>query len=156
MARKLKNILLASHGTRGARAAEREAFALCPPGGVLHHLIVVPDFWKGMMGDDWLNSGVTRDIYGKYVESELEKEVRQHIRRLDKEATKRRLRYKPEVVFGKPDKCLIERLGDRRIDLAVVGSPRPPKEPGFRSRMLTEKVLRAARIPILVVPFPHG
>jgi nucleotide-binding universal stress UspA family protein len=156
MIKKPNHILLASHGTRGARAAERAALALCPAGGTLHHLLVVPDFWKGMMGDDWLNSGVTRDIYGKYVESELEKEVRQHLRRLDKETAKRRLRYKPEVVFGKPDKCLIERLGNRRIDMVVIGSPRPPNEPGYRSRMLTEKVLRASAIPVLVVPFPHG
>jgi nucleotide-binding universal stress UspA family protein len=156
MAMKLKRILLASHGTRGARAAERAAFALCAPGATLHHLVVVPDFWKGMMGDDWLNSGAARDIYGKYVESELEKEVRQHLRRLDKEARKRRLHYKPEVVLGKPDQCLIERLGSRKIDMAVVGSPRPSREPGYRSRMLTEKVLRATSIPVLVIPFPHG
>jgi nucleotide-binding universal stress UspA family protein len=153
---KLKRILIASHGTRGARAAERTALSLCPAGGILHHLIVVPDFWKGMMGDDWLNSGVARDIYGKYVESELEKEVRQHLRRMGKEAAKRRLQYKSEIVFGKPETCLINSLNTRKLDLAVVGSPRPPKEPGFRSRMLTEKVLRAARIPMLVVPFPHG
>jgi nucleotide-binding universal stress UspA family protein len=155
MNRKSKNILLASHGTRGARAAERTALSLCPAGGTLHHLVVVPDFWKGMMGDDWLNSGVTRDIYGKYVESELEKEVRQHLRRLGKETARRRVRYKPEIVFGRPDKCLIERLRAHKYDLAVIGSPRPPKEPGYRSRMLTDPVLRAARTPILVVPYPH-
>jgi hypothetical protein len=42
-----KNILCASHGTDGARAAEAAALELCGTGTALHHLIVVPDFWKG-------------------------------------------------------------------------------------------------------------
>lgn len=49
-------ILLASHGTPGARAAERAAFDLCAADGRLCHLVIVPDFWKGMLGDDWLNN----------------------------------------------------------------------------------------------------
>jgi hypothetical protein len=49
-------ILLASHGTPGARAAEAAAFDLCAQEGRVHHLVVVPDFWKGMLGDDWLNN----------------------------------------------------------------------------------------------------
>jgi len=46
---KPKRILLASHGTEGARAAEKMAFSLCQKQTALHHLVVVPDFWKGMM-----------------------------------------------------------------------------------------------------------
>jgi nucleotide-binding universal stress UspA family protein len=149
-------LLLASHGTRGARAAERTALRFCKPGGTIHHLIVVPDFWKGMMGDDWLNNAATRDTYGRYVESELAAEVQREVRRLDKEARRRRLRYVPEVAYGKPADCLLERLRHGKFDLAVLGSPRPRTEPGLRSRMLTEEVLRTARIPLLVVPFPHG
>jgi nucleotide-binding universal stress UspA family protein len=154
--RNYRRVLLASHGTRGARAAEKSAVALCAPGGTLHHLIVVPDFWKGMMGDDWLNNAVTRDTYGKYVESELEREVRAHLRRVARAAQRRRLRYEPEIVFGRPDKCLLERLRRGKFDVAVAGSPRPRREPGLRSRMLTEEVLRETRAPLFIVPWPHA
>lgn len=153
---KPKHILLASHGTPGARAAERAALSLCGPKTTLHHLIVVPDFWKGMMGDDWLNNASTQATYGRYVEAELEGEVRRHIAALQRQAAKRRIRYRPEVAFGKPEKCLQERLARGRVDLVVIGTTRPKGEPGLRSRMLTEKLLRSLDTPLLVIPHPHG
>ncbi len=152
--RKLKHILLASHGSRGARAAERSALALASPGTVLHHFIVVPDLWKGMMGDDWLNNASTRDTYGRYLEAELAREIRVQVRRLQREAQRRRLAYRVETVFGKPAQCLAERLKRGDVDLAVIGSPRPRRITGLRSRMLTDKVLQSAAVPLLVVPYP--
>lgn len=151
-----KHILLASHGTRGARAAERVALGLCRGGVHLTHFIVVPDFWKGMMGDDWLNSGRTREIYGRYVEGQLEEEVRGHMRRLEKQVRARRARYEPRLRFGKPADCLLAELHAARVDLAVLGSLRPKRETGLRSRMLTDEVLRGAPAPLLIVPYPHG
>lgn len=153
--RNLKQILLASHGTAGARAAERAAFALCGPKTTLHHLIVVPDFWKGMMGDDWLNNASTQDTYGRYVEAELEGEVRRHIASLQRQAAKRRARYRPQMVFGKPEDCLRERLKRGRIDMVVLGAPRPKGKAGLRSRMLTEKLLRTLGVPVLIIPYPE-
>ncbi len=152
--RNLKQILLASHGTPGARAAERAALALCGPRTTLHHLVVVPDFWKGMMGDDWLNNSTTRDTYGRYVEAELEGEIRRHIANLQRQATKRRVRYRPQMVFGKPEDCLRERLKRGRIDIVVLGAPRPKGKAGLRSRMLTEKLLRTLKVPVLIMPYP--
>ena len=152
--RNLKQILLASHGTPGARAAERAALALCGPKTTLHHLIVVPDFWKGMMGDDWLNNSKTRDTYGRYVEAELEGEVRRHIANLQRQAAKRRVRYQPEIVFGKPEDCLRERLKRRANRHGRAGRPRPKGKAGLRSRMLTEKLLRTLSVPVLIVPYP--
>jgi nucleotide-binding universal stress UspA family protein len=151
---KTRHILLASHGTTGARAAEKTALALCPPGGTLHHLIVVPDFWKGMMGDDWLNNVMTQQTYGRYVENQLEDEIRIHVRRLQKLATKRRIRYRPYMVLGKPTDCLIERAKRPGVHLVVMGSPRPRGETGLRSRIDTEKLVRALHVPLLIVPHP--
>ena len=68
---KADRVLLASHGTPGARAAERAALALAAPAATIFHLVVVPDLWKGMMGDDWLNNASTRAAYGRHVESQL-------------------------------------------------------------------------------------
>ena len=61
------NVLLASHGTDGAKAAEKMALQVCEKGARLHHLLVVPSFWKGMTGDDWLNNGSTRDNFRRYL-----------------------------------------------------------------------------------------
>jgi nucleotide-binding universal stress UspA family protein len=153
---KAKRILLASHGTPGGQAAEKAALAVAAPGATLHHLIVVPDFWKGMMGDDWLNNASTRAVYGRYVESELEKEVRANIRRVEGKARRKRLRYRFELVVGKPADCLLTCLARARFDLVVAGTPRRKGQEGLRSRMLTEELLRSLKTPLLIVPHARG
>jgi nucleotide-binding universal stress UspA family protein len=150
--KKNQRILLASHGTPGARAAERLALGQARRGDRLQHLIVVPEFWKGMMGDDWLNNIMTREVFKDYMESTLEQEVRQEIRRLSREAKKRGIRYDFEMAFGKPEECLLARLKRGGYSLVVLGSLRLKGKPGYRSRMLTDKVLRAIKTPLLIAP----
>ena len=149
-----KCILLASHGTPGARAADRMALSLCRPGSALFHLVVVPDFWKGMMGDDWLNNASTRDVYAKYVEAELGREIDLHLQSLEQDIREKAIRYKSKVVLGKPAECLIEYAERIKPDLVVIGSPRPKGSPGLRSRMKIEKLVAELKAPLLVVPYP--
>ena len=151
---KTRHILLASHDTDGARAAEKLAFSLCGQGTRLHHLIVVPDFWKGMMGDDWLNNASTQKTFGEYVESQLEKEIRMHLRRMRKETARRKIRYDYEVVQGKPTECLAARAKKGPTDIVVLGSPRPRGKSGYRSGIALDALLRVIRKPILIAPHP--
>ena len=152
----IAHILVASHGTPGAQAAERAAFTLCRARGRLSHLIVVPDLWRGMMGDDWLNNASTRATFGRYVESQLEQEIRTHIKRMLRETAKRKIHYDYEIVQGKPVECLMQRAAKGPVDLIVLGAPRPRGQTGLRSRMLDEKLFRSLRVPVLVAPQPHG
>lgn len=147
-------ILLASHGTPGARAADRMALSLCRPGSALFHLVVVPDFWKGMMGDDWLNNASTRDVYAKYVEAELAREIDLHLKSLEQDIREKAIRYESKVVLGKPAECLIEYAERIKPDLVVIGSPRPKGRPGLRSRMKIEKLVAELKAPLLIVPYP--
>ena len=101
------HIVLASHGTPGAQAAERAALALLASGARLSQLVVVPDFWNGMMGDDWLNNASTRDAYGKYVERQLQREIAAQVERVRAQAGERGLRYEFRIVLGKPTECLL-------------------------------------------------
>lgn len=149
-----KRILLASHGTPGARAAERLAFSYCRRGARLQHLIVVPEFWKGMMGDDWLNNIMTRETFKDYMESTLQQEVQREVRRLHRDARKRGIRYDFEMAFGKPAECLLDRLKRGGVDLVVLGGLRPRGRSGYRSRMLTDDVLRAIETPLVIAPHP--
>jgi len=150
-----RNILLPSHGTVGAQAAERMAFSLSMIGTSIHHLIVVPDLWKGMMGDDWLNNGITRDRYARYLESELGREIEDHCERVRTKAKEMGIYYSTRIVLGKPDKCLIEACNDADYDLVVIGSPRPKGVSGLRSRMATEPLAKALSLPLLIVPYPN-
>lgn len=148
------SIVLASHGTPGARAAEEMALKLAPSGGALHHLIVVPDLWRGMMGDDWLNNASTRTTYGRYIEDQLGREIERHREALEREAQMGGVRYDLKVMIGKPDECLLEHAAGIAPDLVVIGSPRPRGTPGLRSRM---KIVRLATLasPLLIVPYPR-
>lgn len=149
-----RRILLASHGTTGAQAAEDAAMALCAPGGTIRHLEVVPDFWKGMRGDDWLNNAITQDRFGTYVESALQRELAEHAEALARAVEARGLSYEHVATFGKPAESLLAVAADSACDLVVVGSPRPKGTPGYRSRLKLETVVRGLRVPLLVVPYP--
>jgi nucleotide-binding universal stress UspA family protein len=152
--RPARSILIASHGTTGARAAERAALGLCAAEGSLHHLVVVPDFWKGMLGDDWLNNAVVHERFGRYVEGQLGREIEEHAAQLQAEARRRGLGYSCEIRLGKPAECLAAVATTGTYDLVVVGSPRPRGVPGYRSRLAVEALVRTLRAPLLVVPYP--
>jgi nucleotide-binding universal stress UspA family protein len=149
-----KSILCASHGTDGARAAENRALGYCRPDVALHHLIVVPDFWKGMMGDDWLNNASTQERFGKYLEGQLEGEVTEVVERLGKAVAETGAAFSFESRLGKPAQCLLEVSRSREFDLVVIGSPRPKGVAGYRSRMDLKTLAGWLRAPLLIVPYP--
>lgn len=147
-------IVLASHGTPGGQAAERAALALCARGASLAQLVVVPDFWKGMMGDDWLNNASTRDAYGKHVERQIEAEIAVQVERVRAQALALGLRYQCRTVLGKPAECLLAYSRELAPELVVIGSPRPKGATGLRSRMHLDTLVRALAAPLLIVPHP--
>jgi nucleotide-binding universal stress UspA family protein len=149
------HILLASHGTEGALAAESMAISICNNGGKIHHLIVVPELWQGITGDDWLNNGSTRDDFCRYLEHELGKEVDAHCERVRKKAHRHELNYKHEIVLGEPKNALINCTQAITFDLIVMGTTRPKNMEGLRSRMLTADLSRLLTVPLLIVPFPQ-
>lgn len=152
---RIGNIILASHGTPGARAAEAKAIELCVEyGAALHHLLVVPDFWKGMMGDDWLNNAVTQARFGNYVEGQLSQDAASEVERLADIAAESGVAYSDEVRLGKPAQCLVAASDGDDFGMAVIGSPRPKRSEGLRSRMDLEVLARSLSIPLLSVPHP--
>jgi nucleotide-binding universal stress UspA family protein len=150
----VKHVLLASHGTEGAMAAEKMALVLCSKGAKLHHLIVVPTLWHGMTGDDWLNNGSTRDTFRRYLETELGREIDQHCERVNAAADEHGLEYSKTIVLGEPDECLLDAAGSHAYDLVIMGSPRPKGKKGIRSRMSVEPLAKRLPVPLLIVPYP--
>jgi len=114
-----ERVLIASHGTPGARAAERAALELAAPGATIFHLVVVPDFWRGMMGDDWLNNASTRAAYGRHVEAQLAREIEEHRAALEQVVRAGGRRYELKVVIGQPDAALLDYAATLRPDIAV-------------------------------------
>jgi nucleotide-binding universal stress UspA family protein len=153
--RSVDRVLLASHGTRGAQAAESAALELCAGGATLAHLCVVPELWHGMMGDDWLNNAATRERYGKHVEAELSHEIDVVRARLEGASRARGLEYEHRTVIGDPALCLVAYAAEFRPGLIVIGAPRPARTPGLRSRMKLETLVKSLKAPLLVAPYPE-
>lgn len=149
-------VLLASHGTPGARAAEVLALSLCARGGTLHHLLVIPDLWKGMMGDDWLNNVRTRIAFGDYLEGQLGREVADELDRIERDAAAHSLTCHSEVRQGKPADCLLAFCREIDCDAVVIGAPRPRGAPGLRSRLDLEAAVRGLPIPLIIAPYPDA
>lgn len=145
-------ILLAYHGTDGAKRAESLAYQLINrEGGRIVHLLVVPkDVWVGMQGDDWLNNSSTRDTYGSYVEGVLEKDAAEHVAAVEAHCKAEGLIYTPVLRLGDPAECLVTAAREEQADLVVIGPPRPKKESGLRSRMDLDVLGRNLSVPYVV------
>lgn len=131
--------------------AEKLAFELAiPQQTLIVHLLVVPDLWDGMQGDDWLNNASTRDTFGRYVEGLLEKDAADQLRALEARCQERQLAYKSIVRVGDPTECIIEAAAQEGATLVVVGPPRPKGMLGIRSGIALEPLVRKLKIPLLI------
>ena len=149
----MKKILLASHGTPGARAAERAALEMAAAEDVeVVHLYVVPEFWRGMRGDDWLNNAATQETFGNYVEGELAREARDEVERLAADARAAGVTLSSRAMFGAPADCLLKAAREERPDMVVMGMPRPKGESGYSSRMKLDPLVRGLDVRLLIVP----
>ncbi|HEY5790554.1 MAG TPA: universal stress protein [Gammaproteobacteria bacterium] len=151
-----QRVLLASHGTAGARAAEALALACCAPGGTLLHLYVVPDLWRGMMGDDWLNNARTRIRFGDYLEGELASEADACLERVAAACASGGVVHEPLLRQGEPADCLVTAAREGACGLVVVGMPRPKGEDGLRSRLVLDTLVRGLGVPLLIAPRTDG
>jgi len=147
-------ILLASHGTEGATAAEDMALRICTPAGRIDHLVVVPEFWWNMTGDDWLNNGATRDRFRDYLDDTLRQDIDQQCQRVSQKASDRGLTCQHVVLLGEPEKALLRQARTHAYDLIVMGSPRQGGKSGLRSTMLTKKLVHRLETALLIVPHP--
>ncbi len=139
----------------GARVAEDTALELAHENNAkLTLLYIVPDFWHGMRGDDWLNNAITQEKFGDYLESQLINEARQETRRVASKATQEGIDVTIRAMFGKPTECLLAAARELLPDLVVIGSPRPKGMPGYRSRIYLETITRALPCPLLILPHP--
>ena len=151
----ISQILLASHNTDGAKAAESLAIQLAElTKASIKHLIIVPEFWQSMMGDDWLNNAHTQKEYGNYVENELESEIIEHIERLKPIMLEKNINYSYQLAKGAPDKILLTQVEKENYDLAVIGSPRPKGVDGLNSKLLSKSLPSQINIPLLIAPYP--
>lgn len=148
-------LLLCHHGTVGARRAEELVHELAVPGTTtVVHCLVVPEFWAGMQGDDWLNNASTRDAFGSYVENMLEGDAKRELAAVELRCKELGLAYEAVLRFGNPADTVLDVAAEVGADFAVIGAPRRKGEEGLRSRMELEKLVHGLTCPLLIAPHP--
>lgn len=150
------NVLLASHGSEGARAAEHCVLQGLAPGARLRHLLIVPEFWQHMSGDGWRINASTEHLFCDYLENQLERETLDELRRVHAQAAARGIAYSAASRSGPLDRCLAQEAATGAYQLVVMGAPRPRGTRGLRSRMDVAALLAALRVPLLIVPHPRA
>jgi nucleotide-binding universal stress UspA family protein len=148
------SVLLASHDTEGSRAAEDAALEAVVEGGRLHHLVIVPEFWQSITGDGWRINASTEHLFCDYVEAQIEREIMDHLVRVNERARARGIRYSAGSKHGRLVDCLIAASQEADFDLVVIGAPRPKGRTGLRSRIDLDLLARGLRVPLVVVPHP--
>ena len=148
-------ILLASHGTVGARAAEQAVLEMCSADTIVTHLYVIPEFWKHIFGDDWLNNQITQERFGNYLEAELKQEACDTISRVQNQLERIDVKYNYLILFGKPQKCLLSVCNAHDFDLVITGSQRPKFMHGLQSRMTTKTLAKNLSVTHFQIPHPN-
>lgn len=78
------HILLCTHGTEGAQKAEAFVFkqSAIIPDLKVSVLTVLDEDWRGMTGDDWLNSSKTHAAFLDHVEEQVSEEIAEEWQRI--------------------------------------------------------------------------
>lgn len=134
-----KRILLASHGSQGALAAEQHALAVSTAGDYLDHLYVIPAWWGGMTGDDWLNNAVSRDRFCNYLSTELQHECELTLQRVKHQCEEIAVSYQPILRVGDSDKELNKQVHINHYDQVFIGCRRAKHIKGLQDVMLSKK-----------------
>lgn len=146
-----KVLLVGAHGTRGAAKAGDLALSVAEPGLTeVVQALVVPEFWEGMQGDDWLNNASTRDTFARHLESQLQAESRAVLAAFENRCVALGLCHRAILEIGDPAERLIGMAVIVAADLVVIGPPRDRREPGYRSRMNLETLVRGLPCPLLI------
>ena len=152
----LMTYLLVSHGTPGAIAAEQVALQQCRQGECLHHLLVIPEWWADMTGDDWLNSGASRNRYREYIEQQLHAEAEQVFARVQNQCESRGINYSSLCVVGNTPKVLEKYVYNESYVKVFVGSRRPSHCEGVNDRGISNKLIKNAAAKLVIIDHPYA
>jgi nucleotide-binding universal stress UspA family protein len=149
---RVRSLLLASHDSSGARAAEEAALQAIEAGGRLHHLVIIPEFWRSMTGDGWRINASTEHAFCDYLEGRIDAEIRDHLRRVHAKARSCGIEYSARSEVGPLAETLIRVANAGDYELVMIGAPRPRRAAGLRSRMDLTALCRGLRPPLAVIP----
>lgn len=149
-----KHILLCTHGSDGAKRAEKYVFErLLPRGGAagLTVLTVINEDWQWMVGDDWLNTSKARDTFLDHVSDQLAREIDADWARI-KNIYPGAERARFLRVMGAVEATIAAVAEEQGCDLIVIGPFQKRHTKGLKARMKNDKLHPLLPCGLLVAP----
>ena len=147
----MKQILLATHGTPGARRAEALARQWADRyDAKVTVLSIINEAWGDMTCDDWLNTSTTRNTFGSYVAKEIAKEIQGVWDRVREEFDGIKVDFLSKG--GKLENVLAEAAEKVNADVAIMGAWQKNQAPGFKDRFENKRLHPQMPCPLVVAP----
>jgi len=156
------HVLLCTHGTDGAQKAENFVFKTLErnPDLKVSVLTVLDEDWRGMTGDDWLNSSKTHTDFLDHVEQQVSEEIAADWQRIK---TSHPIASRVEFIqrTGKIAETITQVASTLNCDLIVIGPYRKSKrfsihskdmDMGLKARMENKKLHPLLPCPLLIAP----
>lgn len=152
-----KRILIATHGTEGAKKAESYAIELAEAlGADLHGLYVIHKGWGSLVGIEWLHSSEKRMEFYRYAESELYRMADVALTGFVHRAEAHGLNVKSSVRVGDPGDVIAEEAGALGADLVIIGSASNGRSEEYRAKISLNKLLKSMPCSVLRVRSDTG
>lgn len=147
----MKHILLATHGSPGARKAEKLAMQWADRyGAKVTVLSIINEAWGDMTCDDWLNTSTTRNRFGSYVAGEIASEIQAIWDRVKADFEGVEIDFISET--GALDKALVSAAEKVNPDIVIMGAWQKVQAPGFRDRFQNKHLHPQMPCPLVVAP----
>lgn len=144
-----KKILVATHGTEGAKKAELYAVELARAfGAELHGLYVIHKDWGSLVGIEWLHSSERRMEFYRYAESQFNIRAEEVLKAFAARAEG--LEVATAIKVGDPAEVIAEEAKDRQIDLIVIGGNSDVRSEEYKARISLKKLMKLAPCPVLI------
>jgi nucleotide-binding universal stress UspA family protein len=145
----VKKILVATHGTTGAKEAEICAIGLAKAlGAELHGLYVIHKDWGSLVGIEWLHASHVRMEFYRYAESQLASRAEEVLNAFAERADGTEVTTAVKV--GDPAEVIAEEAGDSDADFIVIGGKSDVRSEEYNARISLKKLTKLAPCPVLV------
>ncbi len=148
------HILLCTHGTPGARKAEKWVFEKLMPGFPKTHvtvLTIINQDWSVMTGDDWLNTSTSRNAFRSHVDEQLAAEIEEDWQRI-KQTFPNADKCTFKRIFGPIEETFREVAEALACDLIVIGPYQKKQGKGFKARVRNKVLHPLLRVPLMIAP----
>ena len=143
-------ILIATHGTKGARKAELYAIRLARAfDAELLGLYVIHKGWSSLVGIEWLHASHVRMEFYRYAESQFHQRANQVLDEL--RSRTEGIKIVTSVRVGEPTDVIAEEAEKNQAEIIVVGTDSSERSEEYRARISIKKLIKKAPCPVLVV-----